>query len=82
MARVVTVTTSHPVVVISERYSDRERFENGRDIIQAGETQDFIVHSGQSVRIEVHEEPAAVNLQLELSEDELEAQGTSEGAKA
>ena len=48
---VVTITASAPVEVISERIGDRERFENGRDLVAAGEEQSFIVHPGQSLRI-------------------------------
>lgn len=46
--------------VISERLGDRERFENGVDLLTPGEEQDFIVHDGQSLRVEKGEPvPAA-----------------------
>lgn len=45
--------------VISERLGDRERFENGVDLLTPGEEQDFIVHDGQSLRVEKGEPVAA-----------------------
>jgi hypothetical protein len=50
---IVTITTSAPAVVISERIVDdgRERFENGRDPLIPGESQSFVIHPGQSVRV-------------------------------
>jgi hypothetical protein len=50
---IVTITASVPAVVISERIVDdgRERFENGRDSLAAGESQDFVIHDTQSVRV-------------------------------
>lgn len=53
MAKIVTITSTAPAVVISERIVDRERFENGRDGLVPGEPQDFIIHDGQSLRVEV-----------------------------
>jgi hypothetical protein len=52
MAKIVTIKSSHPAVVISERIGDRERFENGRDELVPDVEQDFLVHEGQSLRIE------------------------------
>lgn len=56
MAKIVTITCSHPAVVISERIGDRERFENGRDELTPDQPQDFIIHDGQSIRVEVKAE--------------------------
>jgi hypothetical protein len=57
---IVTITASAPAVVISERIVDggRERFENGRDPLNPGEPQSFVLHAGQSVRV-VDAAPAA-----------------------
>lgn len=51
MTTIVTIKASAPAVVISERIADRERIENGRDELVAGEEQSFIVHQGQSLRV-------------------------------
>lgn len=57
MAKIVTITSNAPAVVISERIGDRERFENGRDQLEPDQPQDFLIHDGQSLRIEVYKEP-------------------------
>lgn len=57
MAKVVTITANADVVVISERVGDRERYQNGVDYIKAGEQQDFIIHEGQTLRVEAAPEP-------------------------
>lgn len=56
---IVTITASADVDVVSERISEdgRERFPNGVDRVAAGQSVDFIVHPGQSLRV-VHVEPA------------------------
>lgn len=53
MTAIVTISTTAPVVVISERIVDegRERHHNGVDRIEAGASMDLIVHAGQSLRI-------------------------------
>lgn len=53
MSTIVTIKSTAAAVVISERIVDegRERFENGRDALEPGVAQDFIVHPGQSVRV-------------------------------
>jgi hypothetical protein len=58
---IVTITASAPAVVISERIVDdgRERFENGRDALEADKPQSFVLHAGQSVRVVDAEAPNA-----------------------
>lgn len=55
MTTIVTITTTAPIEIVSERIAEdgRERFENGRDPIAANSSQDFIVHEGQSLRVVV-----------------------------
>ena len=59
-SRIVTITCSAPAVVISERIADRERFDNGSDLLEPNVPQDFIVHEGQSVRVVALPEPEPV----------------------
>ena len=53
MTRIVTIKSTAPAVVISERIAEdgRERFENGRDLLVPDVEQLFIVHDGQSLRV-------------------------------
>lgn len=61
MSLIVSITNKgpHEAEVVSERISEdgRERFPNGVDLLEVGETQDFVVHARQSLR--VVEKPAA-----------------------
>lgn len=59
MPNVVTITSSEGVVVVSHRLGDRERFENGRDVIEPGKSRHFIVDDGQSLAIDHYEPPEA-----------------------
>lgn len=59
MTNVVTIKSSGHAVVISERIADRERFENGRDTLEPGVEQSFIIHAGQSIRVVEIEAPIA-----------------------
>lgn len=52
MTTIVTIKSTAAAVVISERIGDRERHENGRDDLAPGVEQSFIVHAGQSIRVE------------------------------
>lgn len=51
MTTIVTIKSNAPAVVISERIADRERHENGRDALEPGIEQQFIVHASQSLRV-------------------------------
>ncbi len=53
MTTIVTITTTEPVEVTSERVIDdgRERHPNGVDVVLPGNPQQFIVHPGQSLRV-------------------------------
>jgi len=51
MPTIVTIKSTAPAVVISERIVDRERFENGRDELQPDIEQSFLIHQGQSLRV-------------------------------
>lgn len=59
MTTIVTIKSTKPAVVISERITDRERFDNGSDLLEPNVPQDFIVHAGQSVRVIELPEPDA-----------------------
>ena len=63
MTTVITIKSTAPAVVISERLGDRERHENGRDELVPGEEQSFIVHAGQSIRVEEKAADAALVLE-------------------
>jgi hypothetical protein len=53
MTSIVTISTTEPVEVTSERISEdgRERHPNGVDVVVPGNPQQFIVHPGQSLRV-------------------------------
>lgn len=66
MSVIVSITNKGParVEVVSERVSEdgRERFPNGVDAVEVGETQDFVVHARQILRVqEVPEADASLN---------------------
>ena len=56
MSVIVSITNKGPsrVEVVSERVSEdgRERFPNGVDAVEVGETQDFVVHARQVLRVQ------------------------------
>ena len=51
MPTIVTIKSTAPAVVISERIGDRERHDNGRDELVPDVEQSFVVHAGQSLRV-------------------------------
>lgn len=55
MSLIISITNKgpHQAEVISERISEdgRERFPNGVDLVEVGETQEFVVHARQSLRV-------------------------------
>lgn len=59
MPTIVSIKSSARAVVISERIDDRERFENGRDVLLPNEEQHFVIHPGQSLRV-VEAEPEMI----------------------
>jgi hypothetical protein len=66
--RVTVTAEDRDVAVTSQKIVDdgRERHDNGVDIVRAGTSDEFLVHSGQSIRIDEHIEPPA----QEVDEDE------------
>lgn len=65
---IVTVKASAPCMVISERIGDRERHENGIDVLAEGDEMDFIVHDTQSIRVVREPDPAPVVIEDQAPE--------------
>lgn len=66
MIKAVTITCTVPVVVISHRQGDRERFENGRDIVMPGKPRDILIDEDQPLAIELYFEPPPLEPDPEL----------------
>lgn len=86
MPHIVTIKSSAPAVVISERIVDdgRERHVNGTDVLEPDVEQSFIVHDKQSLRVVAL--PADVKVdepaEVAVAETDLVAAGTVEGDAA
>lgn len=80
MSVIVSITNKGParVEVVSERISEdgRERFPNGVDAVEVGETQDFVVHARQVLRVQEVPEQLVSG---EVLGDSLNSNGTAEG---
>jgi len=55
MSSIITITNKGPnrAAVVSERLTEggRERHPNGEDLLDVGESQDFVLHERQSLRV-------------------------------
>lgn len=55
MSSIISITNKGPgrAAVVSERLTEggRERHPNGEDVLEVGETQDFVLHERQSLRV-------------------------------
>lgn len=87
MPTVVTLSTTAPVHVISERIVDdgRERHPNGVDRVEPGTPLDLIVHAGQSLRVvevDVVAEAAEAAEAKRINDEASAAADAAEAAKA
>lgn len=80
MSVIVSITNKGPsrVEVVSERVSEdgRERYPNGVDAVEVGETQDFVVHVRQVLRVQEVPEQLVSG---EVMGDSLNSNGSAEG---
>lgn len=80
MSVIVSITNKGPsrVEVVSERVSEdgRERYPNGVDAVEVGETQDFVVHARQVLRVQEVPEQLVSG---EVMGDSLNSNGSAEG---
>lgn len=87
MPHIVTIKSSAPAVVISERIVDdgRERHVNGTDVLEPDVEQSFIVHDKQSLRVVAVPAAIEVDEPTEVAVDEsapAAAAAPAEGAAA